>query len=441
MIGQFFILKKPLHLFHTVLLLAVWSISIPIVLATESPLIQLPGKISAQNVLVLYKQHNALSKQIAKYYAQQRHVPSSQVVPVDIWKSPKQINQQKFETIYNQLEPHLTDNIKVILLTWHAPYRVDCMSITSAFALGFDKKYCSHRIKEDKGCKKTANSPYFNSSSHLLWQDNPPIRLSMMLSGENFEQAKRLIDRGIAADSSQPSGTAYLVRTHDGSRSTRWPIFEKFSQIWGHRKGIDVLYIDDRKNKDGTQIQNKENIMFYHTGLTHVPAIKTNNYLPGAIADHLTSGAGIGIKHTGQMKAFRWLEAGVTGSYGAVVEPCNFPEKFPNPQVLIPSYLDGDSLIEAYWKSVQQPGEGLFVGEPLARPWGKTQAVLIDGVLTINSFELDSEKTYFIEAQQTESSPWNRVKAKIRWHGKEAKIRIPNASGKRYRIVENLTVS
>ena len=177
--------------------------------------------------------------------------------------------------------------------------------------------------------------------------------------------------------------------------------------------------------------------MFYHTGLTHVPAIETNTYLPGAIADHLTSGAGIGIKHSGQMKAFRWLEAGVTGSYGAVVEPCNFPEKFPNPQVLIPSYLDGDSLIEAYWKSVQQPGEGLFIGEPLARPWAKTQTIFKDGILTIKSYELDSDKTYFIEAQKGESSSWNRVKSKIKWHGKEITIRIPNATAKRYRIVEN----
>ncbi|HMM72469.1 MAG TPA: hypothetical protein PKC22_09660, partial [Rhodocyclaceae bacterium] len=32
--------------------------------------------------------------------------------------------------------------------------------------------------------------------------------------------------------------------------------------------------------------------------------------------------------------------------------------------------LDGASLIEAYWKSVAWPGEGLFVGEPLARPFG-----------------------------------------------------------------------
>jgi hypothetical protein len=28
-----------------------------------------------------------------------------------------------------------------------------------------------------------------------------------------------------------------------------------------------------------------------------------------------------------------------------------------------------DTLLEAYWKSVAMPGRGLFIGEPLARPY------------------------------------------------------------------------
>jgi hypothetical protein len=32
-------------------------------------------------------------------------------------------------------------------------------------------------------------------------------------------------------------------------------------------------------------------------------------------------------------------------------------------------YASGASAIEAYWKSVAWPGEGVFVGEPLARPF------------------------------------------------------------------------
>ena len=329
-------------------------------------------QLSAQNVLVLYKNNDSHSKKIADYYAEKRHVPTAQVVSVDIKGSPSKLNQKQFEAIVKQLKSNLTSDIKVILLTWHAPYRVECMSITSAFALGFDKKYCSRPTKEIKGCHPTAISPYYNAASSTLWDEKTPFRLSMMLSGKTVTEAKKLIDRGIAADNSQPEADAYLVRTHDRSRSSRWPIFEKFAELWGERKGLTVNFVDDRPYKGKTRIKNKDKIMFYHTGLVHVPAIETNTYLPGAIAEHLTSGAGVGIGFSGQMKAFRWLEAGVTGSYGAVTEPCNYPEKFPNPQVLIPSYLDGKTLIEAYWKSVQQPGEGLFIGEPLARPWPKT---------------------------------------------------------------------
>jgi hypothetical protein len=84
--------------------------------------------------------------------------------------------------------------------------------------------------------------------------------------------------------------------------------------------------------------------------------------------DHLTSVGGQ-LTDGVQMSSLRWLEAGATGSYGAVVEPCNFVEKFPNPSLAVFWYTHGASLIEAYWKSVAWPGEGIFIGEPLAAPY------------------------------------------------------------------------
>ena len=41
------------------------------------------------------------------------------------------------------------------------------------------------------------------------------------------------------------------------------------------------------------------------------------------------------------MSALRWLEAGATGSFGAVVEPCNLVQKFPVPVVVALHYLAG----------------------------------------------------------------------------------------------------
>ena len=90
--------------------------------------------------------------------------------------------------------------------------------------------------------------------------------------------------------------------------------------------------------------------------------------LPGAIADHLSSFGGM-LSDSSQMSALTWLEAGATGSYGAVVEPRNLPQKFPQPAIVIGRYIQGETRIEAYWKSVAWRGQGVFIGEPLATPF------------------------------------------------------------------------
>jgi uncharacterized protein (TIGR03790 family) len=69
------------------------------------------------------------------------------------------------------------------------------------------------------------------------------------------------------------------------------------------------------------------------------------------------------------MSALAWIRQGATASYGSVSEPCNFIDKFPRPGVFFDHYLRGETLLEAYWKSVAMPGQGLFIGEPLARPY------------------------------------------------------------------------
>jgi len=109
-------------------------------------------------------------------------------------------------------------------------------------------------------------------------------------------------------------------------------------------------------------------VLFYFIGTTRVEGLDTLGFVPGAIADHLTSHGGH-LSDSGQMSSLRWLEAGATGSYGTVVEPCNFLDKFPHPAIVMGRYVRGETLIEAYWKSVAMPGQGWFIGEPLAAPF------------------------------------------------------------------------
>lgn len=399
------------------------------------PNVTLPKQLSGEHVLILFQHNNALSEQIARYYSKQRHIPQRQIRGITLPNKPK-LTPEQFDTILSQLEPALQSHIKLIVLTFHQPYRVACMSITSAFAFGYDPKYCGQKPNQPRRCNPTAISPYYNEQRQLLWRADNSFRLSMVLSAESFDQAKALIDRGTQADHSLPEGNAYLVRTQDRARSTRWPIFKRFAEIWQQNGGIHAHYIDDSDQENSTTIQHKKQVLFYHTGLKHVPAIDTNQYLPGAIADHLTSGGGIGINHNGQMKAFRWLDSGATASYGAVIEPCNFIEKFPNPQILIPNYRNGDTLVEAYWKSVQQPGEGLFVGEPLARPWPKTLVNYQGQNLVISTQQLNDQSTYIVEHRNTPDEQWVDTPGKVTLKAKKqyVDIIIPNADARHYRI-------
>ncbi|MFY9459227.1 MAG: TIGR03790 family protein [Aquabacterium commune] len=93
------------------------------------------------------------------------------------------------------------------------------------------------------------------------------------------------------------------------------------------------------------------------------------DWLPGALADHLTSSGGALDGGHGQSTVLEWIASGATASHGSVSEPCNHLQKFPHPALLLQHYVRGSTAIEAYWKSVAWPQQSLFVGEPLAAPF------------------------------------------------------------------------
>src|ERR1017187_5364949 len=146
----------------------------------------------------------------------------------------------------------------------------------------------------------------------------------MMLAGTNFENIKKLIDRGVSADHTFPTGTAYLLNTPDTTRSVR---AINFAQTAKELKGVFPVEV-----LKANEISNRKDVLFYFTGLPQVPKLETLQFQPGALADHLTSLGGM-LTDSTQMSALRWLEAGATASYGTVVEPCSHFQKFPFPGV------------------------------------------------------------------------------------------------------------
>jgi len=309
--------------------------------------------LKPENVAVVVNELDPKSLEVGLYYLSARHIPQANLVKVSLPLDVRNLSPDVFNELRQKVIASLSPDIQALVLVWTAPYAVSCNSITSAMTLGYDAGQCK------KTCAPGRASPYFDSNSKSPF-DDLNMRISMLLPVESVEQAKGLIDRGVLSAFRLNEASAYLLNTADKNRSTRAPLFPKSGRIESKKLEVKTLNIN--------AIQDKHDVMFYFTGLTHVPSLSSLTFMPGAIADHLTS-AGGDLLGTSQMSSLRWLEAGATASYGTVSEPCNYWQKFPHPAVVMKHYLSGETAIESYWKSVLWPAQGLFIGEPLAAPY------------------------------------------------------------------------
>ena len=309
--------------------------------------------LTPEHVAVVVNTSDPKSVEVGQYYLGARNIPSKNLIRIALPDHPARITPAVFNKLRQQIESQLQPDIEVITLAWTTPYAVDCNSITSAMTLGFDPAQCENTCAAGKASK------YFDSPS-LRPQKELGMRLTMLLPTENVPQAKALIDRGILSNFRRVPATAYYLITSDANRNSRAQFFPPSGVIPPLQFSVKTMKADS--------LEDVQDIMVYQTGLVSVPRLETLGFLPGALADHLTSFGG-DLLGKSQMSSLRWLEAGATASYGTVSEPCNHWQKFPNPTVLLKHYLSGASAVEAYWKSVAWPAQGLFIGEPLASPY------------------------------------------------------------------------
>jgi uncharacterized protein (TIGR03790 family) len=290
---------------------------------------------------------------VGAYYRQRREIPRANVVHVRIPGKPRELSAQRFARLREQIDARLGPEVQALLFVWTTPYAVECNSITGAYSVGFDPAQCA------RTCARGRPSRYFNSASRRPFSELG-MRISMLLPTESVAAARAVIDRGVASGFRTVPASAYYLVTSETARNTRALFFPPAGRIPARQLTTKTLRAD--------VLEGARDILIYQTGMAQVAKLDTLGFVPGALADHLTSFGGDLLGH-GQMSSLRWLEAGATASYGAVSEPCNYWQKFPNPAVLLRHYVAGSSAIEAYWKSVAWPTQGLFIGEPLAAPY------------------------------------------------------------------------
>ena len=346
---------------------------------------------------------------VAGQYFQLRHaIPDANMIHLRLPITPTKganyaISAQEFSVLKAQVDAQLGENIQAYAITWTQPYMVlggfaGAVGITSAFTYGYDSA-------------AARSSRYFNSATYHPYTDFH-IRPAMMLAGYTPQDIVSLIDRGASAQNILPTGNGYFIRTTDARRSDpRYAAFRAVVGEWNHRNGLNMTFIDNSAGTGRDYIENTPHVLFYQTGLERVPAIDSNQYVPGALADHLTSFGG-DLLATSQMSILDWIRAGATASYGTVTEPTANPSKFPQPVVLVSQYFYGNTALEAYNKSVLVPYQGVFVGEPLARPFG-TKAYFAHGVLSIKTSILKQGIPYSLIAGKSCSGPFTTLQSNI----------------------------
>lgn len=318
------------------------------------------GHLTAADIGLVINTADPYSEAVGQYYIEKRRLKPEQVLRLSL-PVRAALSADEFEQFKQAVDAHFGARAQALALAWTMPYAVQCNSITGALALGFDPQLCS------RTCARSNLSRYFNAATSKPYSELG-LRPAMLLASTTVAQAKALIDRGVAADHTLGLKgalpvNAYFVSTADAARNVRSSLFPPPGLV--RRFGVEV------KVERGDSLRDLERVLVYQTGLARVDHLQTIDWVNGALADHLTSFGGQLDRENGQMTALAWLAAGATASYGTVSEPCNHPQKFPHPQLLLLHYLQGATALEAYWKSVAWPQQGVFVGEPLAAPFAR----------------------------------------------------------------------
>jgi uncharacterized protein (TIGR03790 family) len=236
------------YILNSILLFLLFNCSASVSLAANFSKLYSPlPALTAKELGVIVNDSDPLSIRIAKYYQQQRKIPEQNIIHIKFSTWHKVLPVSKFKQIKKTVDKLTPKHVQAYALTWMQPYRVGCMSITTAFAAGYNELFCA------RGCKQTLKSPYFNSElalpfAELNW------RPTMALAGENFAEVKALIDRGVASDYSHPMGTAYLLTTSDKARSTRSVLFPSIARVFSGLWPVETLKQD--------AIENKQDVMF-----------------------------------------------------------------------------------------------------------------------------------------------------------------------------------
>ena len=316
---------------------------------------------SGLNTLVVINQNSSNSIALGNYYAERRAVPPENILRIAWTGGNISWDGTQFQT--NLLQPllnaitarGLTNQIYYVVLSMDIPYSTIQSNMYNGTTSGL-----FYGLKVNG-----VASSYFQSEAPF--PDAKPAAspgysfLATMITDNSLAEAKLIVDHGVNSDSTFPTAPVVLAKTYDSLRSIRSPMFDNAMFNTRLRENYSVI------RKNANSMWGETNLLGYQTGLMLL-TVPTNVFAPGAMADSLTSYAGVIFGYNEQTSLLAFIHGGAAGSYGTVTEPLATTTKFPVPQNYF-YQARGFSLAECYYQSLEIPYQGLIVGEPLAAPF------------------------------------------------------------------------
>ncbi len=362
------------------------------------PVLTLAG-IGPLNTLVVVNSTSRDSRALGAYYAEKHGIPASHLCTVKVDSRIPTLTRRDFERdIQLPIQAHIANHmlagqIHFLVLCMDIPSRVDNNNgITSVLFYGY--RETAPGAPMCNIASNSVNQYYAQETTYTStagWnKTNSPI--AFLLTAADLDTAKQVVDRAVSSHAASPDGVFYLYGSSDSARNIRHPTYPVVARHFDLFGKSDRIVVNASASPPPTRP-----ILGYLTGMSALPAnLAEATFAPGAIADHLTSCAGmIPDPCFNQSSVWDWMRLGAIASYGTVTEPCAFREKFPDPMLAF-WYLRGFTAGETLAMSVRNPYQGIWVGDPLAAPFSTPPTVAL--LSPAPHAEVDGEVSLHISA-------------------------------------------
>ena len=201
------------------------------------------------------------------------------------------------------------------------------------------------------------------------------------LDGPGEQIVRGLIDKAIAAENNGLSGIAYIdSRGFDPKRADLFGLFDRslreLALLTQLQTGLRVEIEQTEKLFAPGSCPQAALYCGWYSLKKYVDAF---DFVDGAVGYHIASLEAIGLRDP---NSSTWCAAmirdGITATLGAVAEP--YLHAFPEPRAFFERLYKGDCLVEAYYRTKPfNSWQMVLIGDPLYRPFAKTQPSRRDG--------------------------------------------------------------